>query len=92
MVLENSIAAPLKCTACSSDIPLLSKGKPDEAMVNVGGSVLNMGGDLYQGVICETCHKIWCTGCWVSMMIDNKDICPTCGVRLVPLTSRHLIL
>jgi hypothetical protein len=24
------------------------------------------------------------------MMLDDKDICPTCGVRLVPLTSSHL--
>ena len=83
---------PLKCTACRSDIPLLSKGKPDDIIVNAGGTILNMGVDLYQGVICENCRKTWCSGCWVTMMIDDKDICPTCGVRLLPLTSSYLKL
>ncbi|MCJ7518081.1 MAG: hypothetical protein MUO42_00195 [Anaerolineaceae bacterium] len=80
----------LKCTACRSDIPLLSKGKSDDVVVNVGGTVLSMGKDLYQGVICESCRKTWCYRCWVPMMLEEKDICPTCDVRLVPLTSNHL--
>jgi len=49
-----------------------------------------MGKDLYQGVICESCRKTWCYRCWVPMMLEEKDICPTCDVRLVPLTSNHL--
>jgi len=58
----------------------------------MGGTILSMGADLYQGVICETCRKLWCSGCWVPMMIEDKDICPICGIRLVPLTSHHLNL
>jgi DNA-directed RNA polymerase subunit RPC12/RpoP len=80
----------LECAACSSEITLFSKGKPDDVVVNVGGTIFSMGEDLYQGVICETCRKTWCLSCWVTMMLDDKDICPTCGVRLVPLTSSHL--
>jgi DNA-directed RNA polymerase subunit RPC12/RpoP len=91
---SNSSASekPLECTACSNKIILLSKGKPYDVVVNVGGTILSMGEDLYQGVICETCRKTWCSSCWVTMMLDDKDICPTCGVRLVPLTSSHLKL
>jgi hypothetical protein len=90
--MSTSSDLPIKCSACSSEIALLSKAKPDDVVVNAGGTILSMSEDLYQGVICETCRKMWCSGCWVTMMIDDNDICPTCGVRLVPLTSRHFKL
>jgi hypothetical protein len=93
-IVSNSsdVNKSLECTACRSEITLLSEGKPEDVVVNVGGTILSMGEDLYQGVICETCRKTWCSSCWVTMMLDDKDICPTCGVRLVPLTSSHLKL
>jgi len=89
---DSSDNLPLKCSACGAGIALLSKAKPDEVVVNMGGTILSLGADLYQGVFCETCRKLWCSGCRVTMMINDNDICPTCGVRLVPLTSRHLNL
>jgi hypothetical protein len=81
-----------KCDSCGKEIPLLPKSKGED-IVNIGGiiGVIDMG-QLYMGQICESCHHIICTSCWVSEIAapESFDKCSKCGGHLVCLSSKNI--
>jgi len=82
-----------KCFSCGSEILPLPKSNSDTVIVNQGGMISEIDmGQLYQGQICESCRRVFCTSCWVKNMgtPDRLDVCNECGGHLVPLTSKNL--
>jgi hypothetical protein len=88
-MVQHPLAAPV-CVGCGGKI-LPLPDESDGAYQSFGGDVRDVsGGTPYQGVVCETCHRTWCSSCWVPMLVADKDICTACGTKLVPLSSAGL--
>lgn len=78
------------CIGCSKEIQPLP-GEDNVGILAFGGDTYDVsGGTLYQGVVCTSCDRTWCSGCWVPMIVADNDVCTACGVRLVPLTEALL--
>ena len=78
------------CIGCSREISPLP-GDDNVGILAFGGDVYDAsGGTLYQGVVCTTCHRTWCSECWVPMLVADDDVCPACGISLIPLTEALL--
>lgn len=80
------------CAACGKEIEALTGVTGVDVVVNLGGSAEIAGrtADPVGGVICETCHRTWCTDCWIPMLTGDTDVCTACGTRLVVRTTAHL--